>query len=301
MCPEASNDETARLETLLAAGQRCCREDLARWLVPPGTPEALAEATRYAALNGGKRLRPALVLLSARAAGGSDTDEPARRAAVAVELVHTYSLVHDDLPAMDDDDLRRGRASAHVQFGEAMGVLVGDALLTRAFEVLAELGGALSASLAAELARGAGPAGMIAGQVADMGLCALPAGEAAADYIHARKTAALLRAAARMGGRSAGASDDVLEALGAFGEAMGLAFQLIDDILDVTGSAAQLGKTPGKDADTDKRTSVSELGLDGARRRADALTRRAVAAVAPLGAPAGPLADLAAALGRRER
>ncbi|MFW6132499.1 MAG: polyprenyl synthetase family protein [Planctomycetota bacterium] len=301
MPPVSVPDNPPSLDELLAPLADRIEQDLGRMLAPPAAPEALAAAMRYCALDGGKRLRPAVVLLSTVAAGGSDADELARRAAAAVEMVHTYSLVHDDLPAMDDDALRRGRPSAHVKFGEAMAILVGDALLTRAFEVLAEVGGERSATLAVELARGAGPAGMIAGQVADMDLCALPTGGEALAYIHSRKTAALLRAAARMGGRCADAAPGVLDALGDYGEATGLAFQLVDDILDVTASAAQLGKTPGKDADTHKRTYVAELGVDGARDRANELTAQAVAAAEPLGEAGRPLADLARALSRRRR
>jgi len=272
--------------------------DLRRWLVEPNTPGALAEAMRYAALGGGKRLRPALTFLAAEAVGGRG-GEPLRAAAVAVELVHTYSLVHDDLPAMDDDALRRGRPTVHVRFGEATAILVGDALLTRAFGVLAERGGAPAPSLAAELASAAGPAGMIAGQVADMDLCALPAGAAGVRYIHRRKTAALLAAAVRMGGLCAGAAPAALRALGDYGVALGLAFQLVDDVLDATGDAAALGKATGKDAEAGKRTAVGQAGLAAARRRAAELTGRAVRRLQPLGDRAEPLASLARELSDR--
>ncbi len=298
--PTQTTAPDRQLADLLSDCSQRCETYLERWLVSPRTPETLAEAMRYCMRGGGKRLRPALVMLAAEAVGGQADDEVTGRAAASVEMLHTYSLVHDDLPAMDDDDLRRGQPSAHVRFGEAMAVLVGDALLTRAFEVLAEAG-PCGAALAAELARGAGPAGMIAGQVADMELCELPAGADGLWYIHEHKTAALLRAAARMGGRCGGAGERELDALGSYGETLGLAFQVVDDVLDVTGSAEQLGKTPGKDAEARKRTSVAELGLEGARRRAGELTDRAVAALAPLGGSADRLRKLAAALGRRKR
>ena len=264
----------------------------------PGAPAELDEAMRYCVLEGGKRLRPALVYLAAEAAGGGRKEGLVDRAAAAVEMVHAYSLVHDDLPAMDDDDLRRGRPTAHVRFGEAMAILSGDALLTRAFGVLAEAGGRAAADLVRELALGAGPAGMIAGQVADMDLCRMLDGSAM-RYIHERKTGALIRAAVRMGGVCAGADADVLDCLGRYGEALGLAFQAVDDILDVAGDAEQLGKTPGKDAAAGKRTVVASLGLDQARAHAEDWTRRASHALEPLGARSNRLKDLAELLGRR--
>ncbi len=276
---------------------------LAEALSEDSVPAPLAEAMRYAVLAGGKRLRPGLVLLAAEAVA----DRSAWRAdpvpaAVAVELVHCYSLVHDDLPAMDNDSLRRGRATCHVKFGEAMALLAGDALLTRAFEVLARTPPkAVAAELVAELAAGAGPGGMIAGQVADMALCPVPAGEAGRRYIHMRKTAALIRAAVRMGALCAGADDDALRALSAFGESLGLAFQIADDLLDATKSAEVLGKTPGKDAEAGKRTYVTELPVEQARRRAEQLTADACKVLDSLGARAGELRKLAGLLVRRDR
>ena len=290
-----STGTSVTLTDLLRPHAERAEGDLRRWLIESGTPDALAAAMRYAALGGGKRLRPALTFLAAEAVGG-EGGEPLRAAAVAVELVHTYSLVHDDLPAMDDDALRRGRPTVHVQYGQAMGVLVGDALLTRAFGLLAERGGPAAGPLAAELAAGAGPAGMIAGQVADMDLCPLPPGPAGVRYIHRRKTAALLAAAVRMGGLCAGAGAEALRALGGYGIALGLAFQLVDDLLVVTGDAAALGKATGKDAQAGKRTAVSPDQADAARRRAAELTDRAVRLLQPLGESAAPLALLARAL-----
>ena len=288
------------LGALLAPYVRRAEADLACWLVEPGTPPELAEAMRYC-LAGGKRLRPSLTFLSAEAVGGGGEDELTRRAAVAVELVQSYSLVHDDLPAMDDDALRRGRPTAHVQFGEAMAILAGDAMLTRAFGVLGEAPDALVPRLTAELARGAGPAGMIAGQVADMQLCRLPEGPEGLQYIHLRKTAALIRAAARMGAICGRGDDEGLDTIGRFGEALGLAFQVFDDVLDVTGQAQQLGKTPGKDARAGKRTQVGELGLAGAKALGERLTRRACQVLVPLGEPARKLQRLAELLMERTR
>ena len=287
------------LNDLLSPYAEAIEADLRRWLIAPGTPGSLTEAMEYCVLGGGKRLRPALVHMSREAAGGRRTTELSRRSAVAMELVHCYSLVHDDLPAMDNDTLRRGRATAHVRFGEAMAVLTGDALLTRAFAVLAEAGGSKSARVAAELARAAGPAGMIAGQVGDMGLCDLPDGEEGLQFIHLHKTAVMVRAAARIGAICAGAPAETLAALSCYGEALGLAFQLFDDMLDVTASAEQLGKTPGKDAQAGKETHISRLGMDRARQRGQELTRTAVEALKPLGDSAGRLGALAAALAAR--
>lgn len=289
------------LTGLLARAAELVEADLARWCVGPDTPARLAEAMRYCALGGGKRLRPALVYMSAEAVGGDREGEAVRRCAVAVELVHGYSMVHDDLPAMDDDTLRRGRATAHVKFGEAMAILAGDALLTRAFAVLAAQDGPQAGPLAAELARGAGPAGMIAGQVADMGLCRVPPGLDGLRYIHQRKTGALIRAAVRMGAICARAEPAQLEAVSNYADALGMTYQVIDDVLDVVGSVEDLGKTPGKDEAAGKRTYVAELGIDGARALAAELVEEAAAALAPLGDRAGDLVQLAHLLAGRTR
>lgn len=297
----ATQSRSDVLGELLAPYARSVEGDLVRWLVEPGTPEPLAEAMRYCVLGGGKRLRPALVGMSAAAAGGDAGRELVRRSAVAVELVHTYSLVHDDLPAMDDDALRRGRATAHVRFGQAMAILAGDALLTRAFAVLAECDDPLAARLSGELAAAAGPAGMIAGQVADMDLCPVPVGLEGLQYIHAHKTAALIRGACRMGAMSARAEASALEAIGRFGQAAGLAFQVIDDLLDVTGTPEHLGKAAGKDARRGKRTHAALVGLDEARRLGGELTAAAVAVLEGLGPAAEDLRILARLLAERTR
>jgi len=294
---QAQPNET--LSDLLSPYTEAVEADLRRWLPAPGTPGTLAEAMEYCVLGGGKRLRPVLVHMAREAAGGKRATELSRRSAVAVELVHCYSLVHDDLPSMDNDTLRRGRPTAHVRFGEAMAVLTGDALLTRAFAVLGEAGGGKSARVSAELARAAGPAGMIAGQVGDMGLCDLPDGEEGLQFIHMHKTAALIRAAARIGAVCAGAPAETLAPLSRYGEALGLAFQLFDDMLDVTASAEQLGKTPGKDAQAGKETHISRLGADRARQRGQELTATAVEALEPLGQGAARLVALAEAMAAR--
>ena len=275
-----------------------------KWLSDPHVPEALTEAMRYATLGGGKRVRPALVMYSAEAVAEPEfwPADPTV-AAVAVELVHCYSLVHDDLPAMDDDTLRRGRPTAHVQFGEAMAILAGSALLTRAFEVLC-LGApdaSIAARLVAELSAAAGPAGMLAGQVADMGLCEVPEGPPGREYVHMRKTAAMIRAAARMGGICAGADQAKLDALTAFGDRLGLAFQIQDDLLDTTKSTEALGKTAGKDAQAGKRTYAVELGVERSRTLGREVTRQALEALEELGSRAAKLKDLALLLCRRER
>ena len=276
---------------------------LACWVAPADAPPELVEAMRYAVLGGGKRLRPCLVYLSAQAAcgGGLPPHDPTP-AAAAVELIHCYSLVHDDLPAMDDDVLRRGRPTVHVQYGQAMAILVGDALLTQAFAVLAERVShpVLACRLAAELARGAGAAGMIAGQVADMGLCRVSDDQAGLEYIHARKTADLFRTAARMGALCGGADEPHLEALAAFAAELGLAFQVRDDLLDATASSAQLGKTAGKDAAAGKRTYPALLGVGGADAVAADLSRRAMQRLAPLGPAGEPLRALTRLLVERD-
>jgi len=231
---------------------------------PPGR---LAEAMRYSVFAGGKRFRPVLAVLVSDSLGGKR--EYVIPAACALEMIHTYSLIHDDLPAMDDDDLRRGKPSSHKAFGEAMAILAGDALLTLAFEVAADSPAAASpARLVAEMAKGAGPAGMVAGQVADVDAEGRGGGLAEVEYIHKHKTAALIRAAARIGAIAADANEAKVAAAGRFGEALGMVFQITDDILDVTAETTALGKTAGKDAAAGKLTFPAIAGLDGARQEA---------------------------------
>lgn len=258
----------ARLEQALTAGRT-------------GAPETLVKAMRHAALAGGKRLRPMLVFATAEACGGNC--EEAMPAALAIEMIHTYSLVHDDLPAMDDDALRRGRPTCHVVFGEAQAILAGDGLHTYAFEALAD------SPLPAErihrqlrtLARAAGPAGMTGGQVIDLeseGLdeVAMPV----VEKIHRMKTGALISAALRLGAESAGAADRTADSLERIGMKLGLAFQIVDDVLDCTSTAEELGKTVGKDVGHSKATWPAVVGLDEARQNAEQL---AVSALNDLG------------------
>ena len=295
------DSSTQTLGALLRPYARRAEADLRRWLVAEQTPAALAEGMAYCCLDGGKRLRAAMVYLAAEACGAPADGGALGRAAAAVEMVHAYSLVHDDLPAMDDDVLRRGRPTAHVKFGEAMAILIGDALLTRAMEVLAGAADGIGGALVAELARGAGPEGMVAGQVADMGACDVPEGVEGLQYVHRRKTGALIVAAARLGARCASADAETLATLTRYAESLGLAFQVFDDLLDVTAEAEQLGKTPGKDAAAGKRTYVSLLGAEQARRLGERHTAEAVAACPPLGAAGEPLVRLAELLAERTR
>ena len=269
---------------------------LDRWLSRSDVPAELLEAMRYSVLGEGKRLRPALVMLSAQVvAQGRPVPVDPMPAAVAIELVHCYSLVHDDLPAMDNDTLRRGQPTVHVKFGQAMAILAGDALLTHAFAVLTEgvSDPAFSAPLVAELARSAGPSGMIAGQVADMDLCRIPDGVTGLDYIHTRKTAAMFAGAARMGAICGGANPLQRDALGQFALDLGLAFQVKDDLLDATGSSEQLGKTAGKDAQSGKRTYPTLLGLDRSAEVARELSSRALNHLECFGQSAAPLRAMA--------
>jgi len=266
------------------------RELLALVPAEASHPERLHRALHYALFGGGKRLRPAVVRLVCDELGGDDAR--AARPAAAIELVHTYSLVHDDLPCMDDDELRRGRPTCHVAFGEALAVLAGDALLTLAFEVLAPVGGACGSELVGVLAREAGAGGMVGGQVLDLTLQ-----EAGEDLdrlldMHTRKTAALFAASAEMGAIAAGAlapGDERRAAARSYGRALGLCFQAVDDLLDVTGDAGTIGKTPGKDAALQRATLVAAVGVDGAREKAAELAQAAREAAAALGWGPGAL------------
>ena len=258
--------------------------------VPSDAPAGLGLAMRYGVLDGGKRLRPLLVLAAARAVEG--VREAALRAACAVELIHAYSLVHDDMPCMDNDVLRRGKPTVHVQFGEAQAMRAGDAMQALAFEVLTPAEGvdpALQARLCALLARSAGHAGMAGGQAIDLASIGKALGEQALRDMHHRKTGALLQASVLMGAACGRPGAAAWEALSDYGDALGLAFQVVDDILDVTQASETLGKTAGKDMDNNKPTYVSVLGLTAARRHAQELRGKAQAALARSG-----LADAAA-------
>lgn len=268
--------ETARVERALEA-----------W-VPGDAPAGLGQVMRYGVLDGGKRVRPLLVFAASQAVHGLPS--ATLRAACAVELIHAYSLIHDDMPCMDNDVLRRGKPTVHVQFGEAQAMLGGDAMQALAFEVLtpdasadgagADMPAALQARLCALLARSAGHAGMAGGQAIDLASIGLPLGEHALRDMHRRKTGALLCASVLMGAACGSPSPAQWAALAEYGDALGLAFQVVDDILDVTQASATLGKTAGKDLDNNKPTYVTVLGLDAARRHANELRDKAHDALA---------------------
>nr|WP_199174246.1 farnesyl diphosphate synthase [Roseateles chitinivorans] len=252
--------------------------------VPEGAPAGLGEAMRYAVLGAGKRLRPLLVLAAAEAVGGQR--EAALRAACAVELIHAYSLAHDDMPCMDNDVLRRGKPTLHVQYGEAQAMLAGDAMQALAFDVLTPdegLAPALQAKLCRLLARASGYDGMAGGQAIDLASIGKPLDEAALRDMHRRKTGVLLQASVLMGAASGDLPAAAWEALSRYGAAIGLAFQVVDDILDVTQDSDVLGKTAGKDQDNNKPTYVSVLGLEPARAYALRLRDEAHQALAASG------------------
>jgi geranylgeranyl diphosphate synthase, type II len=266
--------------------------------VRPGT---IHTAMRYAVFAGGKRLRPVLCLAAAEACGGEVS--AALAPACAVELMHTYSLVHDDLPAMDDDDLRRGRPTCHKVFGEGIAVLCGDALLTQAFIVLAQTPPTQRhrvGDFIAELAEAGGSCKLIGGQVMDLEGEGRKLTKRELVRIHEAKTAALLTTSLRLGAMSANASPAKLSALTTFGRNLGLAFQVIDDILDVTQSTEILGKTAGKDQAVEKSTYPSVIGLPASRREAAKLTTAAMSALRPLGKRSSRLAEIAAHMLQRE-
>jgi geranylgeranyl pyrophosphate synthase len=262
-------------------------------------PARLAEAVAHALLGGGKRLRPALALAAAEAVGddGSSRDDSlAMRFAVALEMIHTYSLVHDDLPCMDDDDLRRGRPTVHKAFDEATAVLVGDGLQSLAFAHLLSVPDARAPELALLLARGA--ARMVEGQAIDVQAEGLTLSEPEVSDLMARKTGALLLSAVLGGARAAGGPEEPFRSVGA---KLGVAFQIADDLLDLEGDAATLGKRAGKDAALGKATIPSLVGVAEARRRAEGLTAEALEALAPFGARAEPLRALARFVVSRRR
>ena len=272
--------------------------------LPPASevPARLHDAMRYAALDGGKRVRPLLVF----AAGELFDAEQAvsARCAAAVEMIHAYSLVHDDMPCMDDDALRRGKPTVHVQYDEATALLVGDALQSQAFLVLAEGPGdaARKLGMVRLLAQASGSAGMCGGQAIDLASVGLKLSLAQLEQMHRLKTGALLRASVllgAMGGKDL--SDNEQEALGAYADAIGLAFQVVDDVLDATADSATLGKTAGKDAADDKPTYVSILGLDASRTLAEKLRNDAHAALVPFGEKARRLRELADLIVQRNK
>lgn len=246
-------------------------------------PGQLLEAMRYATLSPGKRIRPALVLMCNEACNGQR--KAALPAACSVEMIHAYSLVHDDLPSMDDDDLRRGRATCHKVYGEAMAILAGDALLTEAFRIIAqEIDSAdLVGSLVKELSEAAGAGGMVGGQSADI-LAEQSGGDTEKlQYIHSHKTGKLIRASCRMGALTAGADELKLKAVSDYGEAAGMAFQVIDDLLDMSGNVEVLGKNVSKDDRAGKLTYPAVLGSESAQQKVRSLNEKAAAALKPLG------------------
>jgi farnesyl diphosphate synthase len=270
--------------------------------VPADAPARLGVAMRYAVLDGGKRLRPLLVLAARQAVAGPQADpvldEAAIRAACAIELIHAYSLVHDDMPCMDNDVLRRGKPTVHVQFGQAQALLAGDALQALAFEVLTPGGSAipdgLQAVLCRILARAAGHGGMAGGQALDLAGIGLRLSETDLRAMHSLKTGALLEASVQLGAHCGQASAAALHGLGQYARALGVAFQVIDDVLDVTSDAATLGKTAGKDAANDKPTYVSLMGLQKAQQHAHDLLGQALQALSHSGlSHTDRLADLA--------
>lgn len=284
----------ARLATLLDGTPR--QGELAR-------PRQLIEAMHYGALNGGKRLRPYLVMQATRLFGGSD--EAALQVGCALECLHSYSLVHDDLPAMDDDDLRRGKPTVHKKYDEATAILAGDGLLTYAFDVIASpetpLPDAAKVALVLELSRAAGIGGMAGGQMLDLAADKDQPDEAGIITLQAMKTGALLRFACEAGAIIAGRTPEDRDRLRRFGEIIGRAFQVADDLLDITSDAATLGKATGKDAAKGKATLVGLRGTDWARAELDRLVTEANALLDPYGAEAEPLKEAAHFIAYRKK
>ena len=287
------NVETPNAAGLIDAARSRSEHVLAAWLNRvDGASASLDDAMRYSVLGTGKRLRPVLVYLAGRALGADD--EALDAPAAAIEMIHAYSLVHDDLPAMDDDDLRRGRPTVHRAFDEPLAILAGDALQTLAFEALASRPHPRLGALITTLAQAAGRDGMAAGQAIDLGAVGAPMDLAALQAMHQHKTGALIRAAVRLGALVAvDESDPRVAALDRYASAMGLAFQIHDDVLDVTGDTQTLGKTSGADARRDKPTYPALLGVAQAQRRARDLLDEALAALEPLGEAGQPLTALA--------
>ena len=281
------------LNTYLTDRRALIEAELVRVAAPDATvadvPQTLRKAMTYSLLAGGKRLRPILALAGCEAVGGNH--EVALPLACALEMIHTYSLVHDDLPAMDNDDFRRGRPTSHKVFGEAMAILAGDALLTEAFAVISRCQAppAVVVKVLGELATAVGAAGMVGGQVLDSESTGHKIDLALLRQIHNKKTGALLTVSVCTGARLGGADEQAVASLRRYAEALGLAFQIIDDILDVTADLQTLGKDPGSDRAAGKTTYVDLLGIDGARRQAIEVMNEGIAALEPFGAAAEPL------------
>ncbi len=258
-------------------------------------PRTIHRAMRYSIFAGGKRLRPVLILAAGQSLGGNR--DTLLSLGAAVEMIHTYSLIHDDLPALDNDDLRRGVPTCHKVFGEAMAILAGDCLMTRCYQVLAELPGVTDRTRLAiirEIAWATGSKdGMIGGQVLDLESEGQPVNSSLLEYIHRSKTGALLTACVRCGALASGASKDQLQALSEYGRKVGLAFQIVDDILDITSSSRELGKTAGKDVKERKATYPALYGIDVSRNKARELVSSSIEEIALLGGAADPLRSLA--------
>jgi len=292
------------LQETLAQGQALTDAALDR-LIPPETqrPQSIHQAMRHSVFAGGKRLRPVLCMEAGRMIAGS-LPRGIEELGAALEMLHTYSLIHDDLPALDNDDLRRGRPTCHKVFGDAIAILAGDALQTQAYEILARLECPPEARvrIIETIARGTGTVdGMIGGQVADLEAEHTPPTAEMLEYIHRAKTAALITASIASGGIYAGARDNEVTKLRAFGRAIGLAFQIVDDVLDVTQTSEQLGKTAGKDTAAQKATYPALFGIEESERKADALVASALAELDDFGQRAQTLKDLARYLVERKK
>lgn len=297
MKPTVKRTDPSRVEVFLAEKAKKTEAALEHYLETWNqTPHRLLDAIRYSLLAGGKRLRPALALGAAELVAGDDS--PAIPAACAIEMIHTYSLIHDDLPSMDNDNLRRGRPTSHRVFGEAMAILAGDALLTMAFDVAAQCG---ELRVVAELARAAGVEGMVGGQVMDMESENQRLGIDELRQLHQRKTGALIRVSVRAGAMLAGANRAQLDALTRYGESVGLAFQIADDILDVVGTVEAIGKPVGSDESRHKSTYPAAVGLDESRRLAREAAQSAVEALSIFDEKADPFRALAAYIIQRDR
>ena len=290
---------------ILEQGRRAADEALDR-LLPPASlhPTSIHQAMRHSVFAGGKRLRPILCMEAGRMIGAGSLPAGIADLGAALEMLHTYSLIHDDLPALDNDDLRRGRPTCHKAFGEAIAILAGDALQTQAYEVLAELACPAEARVAIirEIAHATGTIdGMIGGQVVDLEAEHTKPDLATLEYIHRSKTAALITASVVSGGIYAGATDADIRRLRTYGQSIGLAFQIVDDVLDLTQTSEQLGKTAGKDAAAEKATYPALFGIEESLRKADALVERACAELDGYGAAASTLKDLAHYLVERKK
>lgn len=287
----------AEVKDLLQSGQELTDAALERLLFPETqVPVSIHRAMRHSTFAGGKRLRPVLVMEAARMIGNGRLPDGIEELGAAIEMLHTYSLIHDDLPALDNDDLRRGKPTCHVVFGEAIAILAGDALQTRAYEVLANL--RCPAPATVEIIRLVAQAtgtveGMIGGQVLDLEGEGTKPTAASVDAIHRAKTGALIRVSVVTGGIYAGAAPEDVKRLTEFGRKAGLAFQIVDDVLDVTQDSAQLGKTAGKDLASDKATWPAVFGIEASRQHAETLVAEAFAELAPYGSTADGLKSVA--------